>query len=66
MSSIRNIKGKLYRLVILRITAWDEAGRPKEAVVGYDDTTFDLREGSTEFMTAFIPVDMAKGQRRDN
>jgi hypothetical protein len=52
----REIKGKTYTLVVLRVTEWDALGRPSKAVIGYDDTTFDLRDDavSREFMTAWV------------
>lgn len=48
---------KEYTLVVLRITGWDDKGRPSQAIIGYDDTTFDLTDDSVsrEFATAFIP-----------
>lgn len=51
---------KEYGLVVLRVTKHDEHGRPSEAVIGYDDTTFDLSDDnvSREFMTAFVPIEM--------
>ena len=60
------INGKPYRLVVLRVLEWDELGRPSKCIVGYDDTTFDLRDEkvSREFMTAFVLEDMTKPQTR--
>lgn len=58
----RTIAGKDYQLVVLRITGWDDKGRPSVAIIGHDDTTFDLADDklSREFMTAFIPAHMAE------
>lgn len=58
----REIKGKDYVLVVLRITDWDDKGRPSAATIGWDDSTFDLRDPkvSREFMTAWVPAEMAK------
>jgi hypothetical protein len=62
----REIRGKEYTLVVLRITGWDEKGRPQTCVVGWDDTTFNLADEnlSREFMTAWVPVVMAEPRRR--
>lgn len=67
MSRGPRINGKLYDLVVLRVLEWDAKGRPSKAVIGYDDTTFDLRDDqvSREFMTAFVPFDMTKPQSRN-
>lgn len=49
------INGKLHQLVVLRITAHDAEGRPSQCIIGYDDTTFDINDGtSNEFLTAFV------------
>ncbi len=52
---------KEYTLVVLRVTEHDEHGRPSAAIIGYDDTTFNLADPnlSREFITAFIPIEMA-------
>lgn len=49
------INGEQYQLIILRVKARDPEGRPSEAQLGYDDTTFEVQEG-TEFITAFVPA----------
>lgn len=58
----REIRGKSYRLVVLRVAEWDPQGRPSKVIVGYDDTTFDLRndQESREFWTCYVPEEMAK------
>lgn len=55
----REIRGKQYRLVVLRVTGWDSEGRPSQATIGYDDTSFDLRDDkvSREFLTAYVSVE---------
>lgn len=35
--------------IVMRILSFDEKGRPDVVQIGYDDTSFDLREGSREF-----------------
>jgi hypothetical protein len=64
----REIRGKLHKLVVLRVLEWDELGRPSKVIVGYDDTTFDLRDDSVsrEFFTAFVPAEMAAPKTRNN
>lgn len=49
-------------LVVLRVHAWDAQGRPSSVEVGYDDSTFDLRDDmvSREFMTAWVLEEMTK------
>lgn len=66
MPQSRNIKGKDYSLVILRVLEWDANGRPSKCVIGYDDTTFKLNDPkqSNHFITAFVPVDNIKKQAR--
>lgn len=56
----RQIKGKDYVLVVLRVHAWDAQGRPSQVEVGYDDSKFDLRDDfvSREFMTAWVLEEM--------
>lgn len=55
-----HIGEKEYVLVILKEEKGvDECGRPKNVVVGYDDTKFNL-EGGERFWTAWVPVEMAK------
>ena len=56
------INGKPHSLVVLRITAWDEHGRPSQATIGYDDTTFDVSDPnqSNDFMTCFVQTEMTK------
>lgn len=58
------INGKRYSLVVLRLTAWDDKGRPSQATIGYDDTVFDLADEnvSREFATALIPEQFTKHQ----
>lgn len=58
------INGKPYKLVVLRVMAWDDKGRPSQAQIGYDDTVFDISDDnvSREFMTALIPEQMTKPQ----
>jgi hypothetical protein len=62
--TLKDDKGanKDYSLVVLRVTAWDAKGRPSAAVIGYDDTTFDLTDDkvSREFVTAFMPTNMTE------
>lgn len=53
------INGEKYQLVVLKVTGWDEAGRPSQATIGYDDTTFKL-EGGEHFITAFVKQDVVK------
>ncbi len=53
------VNGKRYDLVVLKVTGRDEKGRPRECIVGFDDTTFYL-EGGEEFLTAFIPASAGK------
>ena len=62
MAQSRNIKGKTYSLIILRILEWDAHGRPSKCVLGYDDTTFRLDDPkqSNHFLTAFVDADMIK------
>lgn len=57
------VGGKAYRLVVLRIMEWDEKGRPSKAIIGYGDTTFDLRDDSVsrEFITGFVNADATEG-----
>lgn len=57
---------KQYDLVVLRVTGWDDKGRPSQAIIGYDDTTFDLTDDSVsrEFLTAFVPTDATKPKGR--
>jgi hypothetical protein len=66
--STREIRGKAHKLVVLRVLDWDELGRPSKCIVGYDDTTFDLRDESVsrEFMTAYVPEEMVKPRTRNN
>lgn len=66
--STRNIRGKDYRLVVLRVVEWDREGRPSKAIIGYDDTPFDLRDDSVsrEFMTCYVPRDCTMPKRKDN
>lgn len=63
-----HINGKPHSLVVLRITDWDEAGRPSKCVIGYDDTTFNVADPaqSNHFMTCFVPTLMTARNRRDN
>lgn len=35
--------------LVMRILSFDDQGRPDVVQIGYEDTTFDLREGSREF-----------------
>jgi len=57
----RNIKGKEYSLIVLRVLEWDDQGRPSKTIIGYDDTTFRLDDGTpNHFITAFVPVDQTK------
>lgn len=53
------INGDQYQLVVLRVHEWDALGRPSKVEVGYDDTTFDLRDDavSRHFITAFVKTD---------
>lgn len=62
MAQTRNIKGKDYSIVILRVIERDGSGRPSKCVIGYDDTTFRLDDPkvSNEFITAFVPTDVIK------
>lgn len=62
------INGTQYELVVLRISDWDEQGRPSKAEIGYDDTSFRLDDPSksNEFLTAFVPIFCIKSKRRDN
>lgn len=51
---VRNIKGQLYHgPVIFKVLKWDEFNRPSEVVIGYDDSTFDLK-GGEHFFTGYI------------
>lgn len=61
------INGKPHSLVVLRVLEWDELGRPSKVIVGYDDTTFDLKDDkvSREFWTCFVPEDMIKTHRKN-
>lgn len=58
----REIRGKTYSLVLLRILEWDAQGRPSKCVIGHDDTTFNLRDENLprEFMTAYVLADMVE------
>lgn len=58
----REIRGKDYVLVVLRVHSWDALGRPASVEVGYDDSRFDLRDDlvSREFMMAWVPAIMAE------
>lgn len=40
--------------VLLLIKDRDEHGRPRECVMGHDDTTFNI-QGGEEFITAWVP-----------
>lgn len=66
MNKVR-INGKEYHCVVLRVTGWDEKGRPGTTIIGYDDTSFDLRDDnvSREFITAFVPVDATAPKSRN-
>lgn len=56
------INGEQYLLVLLRIIDRDDMGRPNKVILGYDDSTFDLKDPtvSNEFITAFIKEDLIK------
>lgn len=60
------VNGKDHSAVVLRVTDWDEKGRPSKVVVGYDDTVFDLRDESQsrEFYTALVPTVMTARRTR--
>lgn len=53
------INGEQYQLVVLKVLARDDAGRPSQAQIGYDDTTFSVEDGA-EFLTAFVKADTVK------
>lgn len=57
-----SINGKPHQLVVLRITARDDMGRPSECLIGYDDTTFRVDDPSVsnDFLTAFVQADSVK------
>lgn len=66
MARGRQIKGRDYVLVVLRVHEWDEQGRPSKCTIGYDDTSFDLRDDavSREFITAYVPAEMTTPRTR--
>lgn len=66
MARSRQIRGKQYSLVVLRVLEWDEQGRPSKCIVGYDDTSFDLRDDavSREFMTCYVLEEMTTPRTR--
>jgi hypothetical protein len=54
------VKGKKYVLVVLKVTSSDPLGRPEAATFHFDEReTFDLK-GGEEFITAFVPEDVAR------
>jgi hypothetical protein len=53
----RTIAGKEHALVVLKVTGRDRYGRPRECVIGYDDTKFDI-QGGEEFITAWVPAEL--------
>jgi hypothetical protein len=61
------INGEQYDTVVFRVTEWDDKGRPSKALIGYDDTTFDLRDDavSREFLVGFLKHDCVQPQTRN-
>lgn len=58
----RIIKDTDHELVVLRVTSYDEKGRPATAIIGYDDTTFRIDDPAQEnvFLTAWVQSDSVK------
>ncbi len=50
----KGLKDERLVCVLLLVKGRDEHGRPKEAIVGHDDTVFSL-QGGEEFITAWVP-----------
>ena len=48
-----------YVVVLLKVDARDDQGRPSRVTVGYDDTTFQVEEGM-EFITALVKPETVK------
>jgi hypothetical protein len=58
----RNIKGLDYvGPVVFKVVSVDELGRPKQVEVGFDDTTFNLKNGD-QFFTGYIAASAAVPQ----
>jgi hypothetical protein len=55
----RTIAGREHQLILLKITNRDEKNRPSEAIIGHDDTTFNI-QGGEEFVTAWVPTETMK------
>lgn len=47
--------------LVFKVLSRDELGRPKTVEVGFDDSTFQLEQG-TEFFTGFIHATAAEPQ----
>lgn len=52
----REIRGKLYELVVLKVLERDAQGRPSKFECGYDDSVFKI-DGGEDFITAYIHQD---------
>lgn len=44
---------RLYGPLVFRVLSRDPQGRPKDLVVGYDDDSFEARDG-VEFVTGYL------------
>ena len=56
MKQVRDIRGKKHGLVLLLITSRDPNGRPKSALVMYEEDVVHLK-GGEEFITAWVPTE---------
>ena len=45
--------------VLFKVLSWDELGRPKTVELGFDDTTFQIEQG-TQLFTGFIHATAAE------
>lgn len=51
----RTIRDLEHQLVLLKVTGRDEHGRPKQALVLYDENVEHLK-GGEEYITAWVPA----------